>query len=202
MTVQQEKTDWLERATELFLRFGIKSITMNDVARDLGISKKTLYQLVESKDDLVVRVLQHHISKEKSECLNLAATAPNAIEEIFIIMETNTRELTRMRTNIVHDLQKYHHTGFNLLRKFHHDFVFKVVRENLIRGREEGLYRDNFDIDIIAKLHLATAFNLFDPQLFPVEATARVTLFHEFMKHYLYGIASAKGLTYLNKKLS
>jgi hypothetical protein len=80
--------------------------------------------------------------------------------------------------------------------------VFKVIRENLIRGRKEGLYRKDFDIDIIAKLHLATAFNLFDPELFPVMVNARLTLFNEYMMHYLHGIVSPKGLDYLQKKLS
>ncbi len=202
MTTIQQGEDWFERVQGLFMRYGIKSVTMNDVARELGISKKTLYQLVPSKDELVIKVLQRHISTEKAQCLNLASLAPNAIEEIFIIMETNSQELTRMKTNIVNDLQKYHRQGWELIRKFHYEFVFKVIQENLVRGRKEGLYRENFDIDIIAKLHLATAFNLFDPELFPVLANDRLTLFNEYMMHYLHGIVSPKGIDYLNKKLS
>jgi len=194
--------NWIDRVERLFMRFGIKSITMDDVAADLGISKKTLYQMVESKDDLVIKVLEHHISREKTQCLLLASKAPNALEEIFVIMDSNSQEMAQMKTNVVNDLQKYHRQAWDLVQKFHFEFVFKVIRENLHRGRKEGFYREDFDIDILAKLHLATAFNLFDPQLFPDGGTERVVLFKEYMLHYLHGIVSPKGLTYLKKKLS
>lgn len=202
MTTSIQDPNWLERVEALYLRFGIKSVTMDDVAADLGISKKTLYQHVESKDDLVIKVLEHHISREKSLCLCMSAQAANAIEEIFIIIDTNSQELAQMKTNIIHDLQKYHRNAWELIRKFQYDFVYKIIRENLIRGRKEGLFREDFDIDILAKLHLATAFNLFDPLLFPEGSTPKVILFNEYMMHYLHGIVSAKGLAYLKKKLS
>jgi AcrR family transcriptional regulator len=202
MTNTTQDINWIDRVERLFMRFGIKSITMDDVAADLGISKKTLYQMVESKDALVIKVLENHISREKSQCLQLASMAPNALEEIFIIMDSNSQEMAQMKTNIVNDLQKYHRQAWELVQKFHFEFVFKVIRENLQRGRKEGFYREDFDIDILAKLHLATAFNLFDPHLFPDGAAERVVLFREYMLHYLHGIVSPKGLTYLKKKLS
>jgi TetR/AcrR family transcriptional regulator, cholesterol catabolism regulator len=202
MNTAGQESVWLERVEALFFRYGIKSLTMDDVASELGISKKTLYQMVESKDDLVMKVLRHHTSREKSQCLNLASQASNAIEEIFIVLDTNSQEMSQMKTNVVNDLQKYHREGWLLIRNFHYDFVYKVIRENMVRGRKEGLYRENFDIDILAKLHLATAFNLFDEQLFPDGSTPRVILFKEYMLHFLHGIVSPKGLNYLKKKIS
>jgi TetR/AcrR family transcriptional regulator, cholesterol catabolism regulator len=197
-----QETQWIDRVEKLFLRFGVKSITMDDVAADLGISKKTLYQNVESKDALVLKVLEHHISREKSSCLQTISATPNAIEEIFLIMDRNTQELAQIKTNVVHDLRKYHKDAWDLVQKFQFDFVYKVIRDNMIRGRKEGLYRDDFDVDIIARLHLATAFILFDNDYFPEELTSKVNLFREFMMHNLHGILSAEGLIYLKKKLS
>ncbi len=202
MTTSSQDTHWINRVEDLFLRFGIKSITMDDVASSLGISKKTLYQMVDSKDDLVIRVLDHHISREKSQCLHLSSNAINAIEEIFFMLDSNSQELAQMKTNIVNDLQKYHPLAWDMIRKYQYDFVFKLIRENLQRGRKEGLYREDFDMDIIAKLHLAASFNLFDSQLFPDGSNSKVVLFKEYMMHYLHGIVSPKGLTYLKKKLS
>ncbi len=202
MANTSQEVNWIERVEKLFMRFGIKSITMDDVAAELGISKKTLYQMVESKDDLVIKVLEQHISREKSQCIGLSATAPNALEEIFIIMDSNSQEMAQMKTNIINDLQKYHRPAWELIQNFHYDFVYQVIRENLQRGRKEGLYREDFDIDMIAKLHLATAFNMFDPTLFPDGNTERVVLFNEYMLHYLHGIVSPKGLTYLQQKFS
>jgi AcrR family transcriptional regulator len=202
MNLSVSQAQMLHRVEELFMKYGIKSITMDDVAAELGISKKTLYQWFASKDDLVIKVLEHHIAREKSNCLQMASLAKNAIDEIFILLDSNSQELAQMKTNIVNDLQKYHREAWELIRKFQYDFVFKMIRENLIRGREEGFYRTDFDIDIIAKLHLATAFNLFDPQIFPDGQASKVTLFREYMMHYLHGIVSAKGLTHLKKKLN
>ncbi len=202
MIASTQHAQMLNRIEELFLRFGIKSITMDDVSAALGISKKTLYQWFESKDDLVIKVLGHHIARGKDECLQMASKAKNALEEIFILLDSNSQEISQMKTNIVHDLQKYHPDAWELMRTFHYDFVYKVIRDNLVRGRQEGLYRDDFDLDIIARLHLATAFNLFDPQLFPDGQANRVQVFHEYMMHYLHGIVSAKGLAYLKKKLN
>lgn len=195
------ESTWLERVEALFFRYGIKSLTMDDVAGELGISKKTLYQMVESKDDLVMKVLQHHTSREKSQCLDMASHASNAIEEILIVLDTNSQEMAQMKTNVINDLQKYHREGWLLIRNFHFDFVYKIIGENMMRGRKEGLYRENFDIDILAKLHLATAFNLFDEQIFPDGSTPRNVLFKEYMLHFLHGIVSPKGLNYLKKKI-
>ena len=201
MTTGQESA-WMERVEGLFFRYGIKSLTMDDVAAELGISKKTLYQMVESKDDLVMKVLQHHTTREKSQCLDMAAQASNAIEEIFIVLDSNSQQLAQMKTNVVYDLMKYHREAWLLIRNFHFDFVYKVIRENMLRGRKEGLYREDFHVDILAKLHLATAFNLFDEQIFPDGSIPRDVLFKEYMMHFLHGIVSPLGLAYLKKKIS
>ena len=202
MNTTGQDNGWIERVESLFFRYGIKSLTMDDVAAELGISKKTLYQMVESKDDLVLKVLSHHVGCRKDKCISMASTASNAIEEIFIVLQTNSQVLDQMKSNVINDLQKYHREAWLMIRKFHNEFVLKVIRENMVRGRNEGLYREDFDIDVISRLHLGAAFLLFDEQLFPEGSTKRVILFKEYMMHYLHGIVSPKGLTYLKKKLS
>ena len=201
ITGNTKEVAWLGRVEELFLRFGIKSVSMDDVAADLGISKKTLYQMVESKDDLVVKVLEHHITREKSQFKELASQAVNALDEILILMDCNSQDLSQMKSNVVYDLQKYHRKAWELMQQYQFDFVIKMITENLHRGRKEGLYREDFDIDIIAKIHLATVFSLFDPRLFPDGSTSKVILLKEYMLHYLHGIVTTKGLSYLKKKI-
>jgi AcrR family transcriptional regulator len=202
MTISGQGADLLKHIEGLFMKYGIKSLTMDDVAADLGISKKTLYQWFDSKDDLVFKVLSHHISREKSQCLQMASMASNAIEEILILLDLNSNEMSQMKTNLVYDLQKYHREAWEMVRKFQHDFVFKIIKQNIIRGREEGFYRNDFDIDIITRLHLNAVFNMFDPELFPDNATTRITLFKEYTMHFLHGIISNKGLAFLKKKLN
>ncbi len=201
MVTEQAETTWLERIESLFLRLGVKSQTMDDVARELGISKKTLYQLVENKDDLVRKVLENHISREKTHCLDMAAQAENAIDEMVFVMDSNSQEFAQMKANILYELQKYHRDAWILIRKFQHDFVYKLVVANLERGKKEGLYRTNFDIDLITRIHLATVFTLFDEELFPSSNIRRDVLFREYMMHYLHAIVSEKGLKLLQSKL-
>jgi len=197
---QQEK--WLKRVEDLFLRYGIKSLTMDDVARELGISKKNLYLFVDNKDDLVNKVLEQHIGAEKALCGQMFAEAANAIEEMFFVMAANAQQFQQMKANIVYDLQKYHREAWEKVQDFQRGFLYSVVRANLERGVREGLYRSNFDIDIVAKLHIATTFQLFDEDLFPQLTYSKETLFREHLLHYLHGIVSEKGMQLLKAKLS
>lgn len=199
-TEQQEK--WLKRVEDLFMRYGIKSVTMDDVARELGISKKTLYLFVDNKDDLVNKMLERHISAEKSECSRHLVTAGNAIEEMFLVMEANSQQLQQMKANVVYDLQKYHRDAWEKIQGFQRGFLYDVVRANLERGVREGYYRNDFDVDIVAKLHIALSFQLFDEDLFPQLTYSKESLFREYLLHYLYGIVSEKGLQILKAKLS
>ncbi|MCB0530790.1 MAG: TetR/AcrR family transcriptional regulator [Lewinellaceae bacterium] len=199
-TEQQEK--WLKRVEDLFMRYGIKSVTMDDVARELGISKKTLYLFVDNKDDLVNKMLERHISEEKSECSRHLVAAGNAIEEMFLVMEANSQQLQQMKANVVYDLQKYHRDAWEKIQGFQRGFLYDVVRANLERGVREGLYRNDFDVDIIAKLHIALSFQLFDEDMFPQLTYSKESLFREYLLHYLYGIVSEKGLQILKAKLS
>jgi AcrR family transcriptional regulator len=198
---EQTEMVWLERVESLFLRLGIKSQTMDDVARELGISKKTLYQMVENKDDLVRRVLENHIDREKALCIGLVSHTANAIEEMLVMLEANSQELAQMKANVLYDLQKYHRDAWVMVRDFQYQFVYKMVVQNLERGRSEGLYRTDFNINIIARLHLATVFSLFDEDLFPSATISREALFREYMMQYLHSIVTDNGLKLLKSKL-
>lgn len=199
-TEQQEK--WLKRVEEIFLRFGIKSLTMDDIARELGISKKTLYQFVENKDDLVLRVVQQHIEAEivQKNCLHLEA--PDAIEEILAVIRHVQGEMQRIKSNILFDMQKYHRDAWDVMREYQRGHMHRMVRENLERGRQEGLYRTDFDLDIIARLHVAESFLMLDEDWFPRPPYSLETLFREYLLYYLHGVVSEKGLQQLKAKLS
>lgn len=199
-TEQQEK--WLKRIAELFMRLGIKSLTMDDVARELGISKKTLYQFVESKDDLVNKVIELHLTEECSRSEEVARSAKDALEEMLIVLKENIGDMQRMKANIIFELQKYHRDAWEQLQEYQRGFLYKVVRDNLERGIQEGYYRDDIDVDIAAKLHLAQSFAIFDETWFPKPPYSGETLFREAIMLYLYSILSEKGRQALKAKIS
>jgi TetR/AcrR family transcriptional regulator, cholesterol catabolism regulator len=198
----EQQAKWLRQAETVFLRYGIKSITMDDVARELGISKKTLYQFVENKDDLVRKVLEHHIEVEKNNCIVEFARAANAVEEIMIVIDTNSTQLQQMKANIVYDLQKYHRDAWNMMQEYQQGFLYEIVSANLKRGVSEGLYRRDMNIDIVTKLHIVTSFQLFNEDIFPSDQYSKAVVFKEYLMHYLYGILSEKGVKMLNSILS
>jgi TetR/AcrR family transcriptional regulator, cholesterol catabolism regulator len=189
----EQQVKWLHQVTELFMRYGIKSITMDDVARELGISKKTLYQFVENKDDLVMKMLKRHIDLEKTECEVQFTQTSNAIEEIMLVIKNNSTQLQQMKTNIVYDLQRYHRDAWSMMAEYQRGFMYDIVKRNLLRGMEEGLYRREINADILTRIHIASSFQLFDETHFPSSNYSKVSIFREYLIHYLYGIVSEKG---------
>ena len=104
------------KAEELFMQFGIRSVSMDDIANNLGMSKKTLYQYYADKDELVDAVIGDHINGIETECLNWRTHAKDAIHEIFLTMEHILEELSNMNPMLLHDLEKFHTDHFNGLR--------------------------------------------------------------------------------------
>lgn len=200
--LNEQQIKWLKRAEELFMRYGIKSLTMDDVARELGISKKTLYQFVENKNDLVLKVVELHMQedKERAECWHREAT--DAIEEILRVIQHIQGDFARVKSNVIFDLQRYHRDAWDRMQEYQRGHMHRMVRENIERGRAEGLYRDDFDIDLIARLHVAESFVLFDETWFPRPPYSLDVIFREYLMYYLHGILSEKGRQLLQEKQS
>jgi TetR/AcrR family transcriptional regulator, cholesterol catabolism regulator len=199
-TEHQDK--WLRRVEELFFRYGIKNFTMDDVARELGISKKTLYQFVENKDDLVAKVMDRHIAEQCKIDQELHASATDAVDELLNIIKEMMREMQRMKPNIIHELQKYHREVWERIQAFQQEYIYKVAMANLEWGRREALYRTDFDADIAVRLYIASCFAVLNDDFFPKPPYSLDTLFRECMSNYLHSIASDKGRALINTKIS
>ena len=200
MNEQHEK--FLKRSEELFMRYGIKSLTMDDVARELGISKKTLYQFVSNKEDLVRKVVEKNILEDGQNCTVWTNEAEDAVDEILIVLRNVMADIQRMTHNVVYDMQRYHRDAWDLLVSHQRGFMLKIVHKNLERGISEGLYRTDFNVEIIAKLHIAQTFQFFDENIFPPNEYPRELVFREYILHYLHGLLSDKGRERLHAKLS
>jgi len=198
-TEQQEK--WLKRVEELFFKLGIKSLTMDDVARELGISKKTLYSFVESKDDLVSKVMDRHITHQCKEDEALHAESTDAVDEMVRVIKQIMADFGQMKPNVVHEMQKYHRDVWERINDFQQTYILNMVRENIEWGRRDGLYRTDFDLEIAARFYIAGAMSIFDERYFPKPPYTYEGLFREFIINYLYSITSEKGGAILKEKL-
>ena len=193
----------LDETAKIFWKFGIKSVTMDDVASRLAISKKTLYQYVTDKNDLVDRVLKHLSFCYKCDIdLVRARKDQNAIDELYAITTTVAGQLQGIHPSIHFDLEKYHPEAFRNMLANKRKEIFECMTDNMSRGIKDGLYRDDLNIPMIATIYIARFDVVFDGVLFPPDKFSMNDLHWEIFRYHVRGIASKKGLDYLEKKLT
>ena len=197
------KDSILQKTESLFLKFGIKSVTMDDIARELGISKKTLYQFFENKTDLLSQMTSKHVAKEMEAMTAIQAQSKNALEELLNVAQHIMREISRFASpNTIFDLQKYYPELWKTFEDFQTVNMYQNVKCNLERGISEGLYRDDLDADIIAKLYVSKTLCVVDEEMFPTRQYDKVRLFKQYFYYHIRGIATTKGLRLLEKYLA
>jgi len=189
----------IRSAREMFLKYGIKSVSMDDLARMLGISKKTIYSFVENKSELVVEVIKDFICEEEEYVCKLTKTSKNAIDEITGIAVFVMKSLRKMKPAFVYDLEKYHVNAWSLINDGHLDNIEKTIKNNIKRGIEEGFYRNDLDENIQAKIYVGLVRILIDEEQFPSAQYERAYLYKHLLKYHLNGIINSKGRKELQK---
>lgn len=192
----------LEEAAKVFMSCGIKGVTMDDMATRLGISKKTLYQHVKDKNDLVEKVLTQFSEHNRCKITSLLGKGDNAIDELFDIHTSLAVQLRGIHPSIHFDLEKYHPEAFRKLMDGKRAEIYSCQVANLERGIREGVYRDSFNIAMIATIYIARFDMVFDGGLFPPERFNLNEVIWELFRYHVRGIASPKGIKYLEKKVA
>lgn len=191
----------LFKVRELYMKFGIKSITMDDVARELGISKKTLYQFVADKDDLVGKFVDYEIEIRQEQICKCFNVGFNAIEELFEISVFMNKLMREQNPATEHDLSKYYPQHFQKTLNTRRERMYSYLLLNLKKGKKEGLYRDDMNDEIIAKLYMSRLENIHFNELFTFEEFTSFKLFIELLTYHVRGIATEKGIIVLEDKI-
>jgi len=197
-----QRNNILASAQHLFLRYGIKSITMDDVAKELGISKKTLYQFVDNKSDLIEQIIELHLKNEIVEMDQIRSASKDAIEEILGFATYGTQMLRELNPRTIYDLQKYHKKAWELMESLHQEHIYTFIKSNLETGISQGLYRSDLHPDIIAKLYVGKTMLVVNEDVFPLKEYNKQNLFEAYIQYHIHGIASAKGLRKLEKYMA
>jgi AcrR family transcriptional regulator len=199
----------LGKAADLFLRYGIRSITMDEIATQLGISKKTIYQFFTDKDDMVSAVIDREIHENEVDCVQFRNSAENAVHQIFLAQESVEEMLKYTNPLMVYDLEKHHPRAFRRLKEFKYQFLYQVLMDNLQWGMDGGIYRADLERDIVVKARIEAAFLVFNPDVFPHSRYKVVEVAYELATLFLYGVVNDKGKELIekytierNKKLS
>lgn len=201
--MEDKKTYILGEVGQMYMRHGIRSVTMDNVAADLGISKKTLYQYFKDKADLVSQVVDVFLMQDKEfhceECQSL-----NAVERFFWIREHINNFLKLVHNNLEYDLKK----GYPKLYKKIADYKRKRVYEDNLsimeQGKEEGLFRKELDSDFIARVSVGRFLFVFNPdyEVFSNEEVRNIGLFDQIMDYHFHAICTEKGLKYYKQQLN
>jgi AcrR family transcriptional regulator len=189
----------LEKAHELFMRYGIRSVSMDDIATQLGMSKKTLYHYYTDKEELVDAVLSALLEKNRNECFADKQSASNAVHEIFLAFDMVQEMFSNMNPSIVFDLGKYHPAVYKKLQQHKKVFLYQMISQNLKRGVQEELYRSEINVDTLTRFRIESMMLAFDSEVFPDNRTHLVAIQEEILEHFLYGLATVKGQKLIQK---
>lgn len=193
------KEHLLQTANTLFRSYGIRSVTMDDVAKEAGMSKKTIYIHFEDKNELVAQLMDFVLQNQRLEIEKHMDLAKNAVEEILQMINCMQRMGANFNPILFYDLQKYHPKVWLQFKAFKDEYVFPKVKANLLKGIAEGLYRKELQIDIIAQMRIEQVGIALSPVFFPPEKYKAWEVMHQLTDHYIHGIVTLKGHKLINK---
>ena len=189
----------LLRAHELFNKYGIRSVSMDDLASQLGMSKKTLYQYYTDKDELVEAVFVAMMSHNQTQCKLDRQRAENSIHEVFLAYDMVQEMFANMNPSVLFEMQKYHPGTYKKFQEYKNGFLYQMLRTNIETGIREELYRAEIDVDVLTRYRIHSIMLAFDPEVFPTNRTRLVHIEQQLLENFLYGLATIKGQKLIQK---
>ena len=193
----QEKI--LKTALELFFRYGIRHVTMDEIARELGMSKKTIYQFFREKDDLVNQLLDVELQEKECEFEELTGQSKDAVHEMLLISAKMREMMQGINPMFFLDLQKFYASGFKRFQKFKEECGYENVVRNMKKGIEQGLYRDDLDVEIVARYRMAQLDMIMFGNYYSFERHSLARIHEETLHIFMYGICNIKGHKLINQ---
>ncbi|MBI2260035.1 MAG: TetR/AcrR family transcriptional regulator [Flavobacteriia bacterium] len=197
--MDSKKNEIIEKAGSVFMKYGIKSVTMDDIARELIISKKTLYQYFEDKNDLVIEIIKNKTLSDKCICDDTSKNAKNAIEELFEVSKYVSQMMSGIHPSIFFDLKKFHPEAWKIIYNHKWDFVYQLILQNIERGISEGLYRNDVHKEIVAFFYVSTTDLIADSDFLYKNKFTSDEIFKENILFHLHGLMNEKGKEIFNQ---
>jgi len=183
----------LKGAEELFFRYGIKGITMDDVAKHLSVSKRTIYEKFPNKDAIIEILLKQHFDKHLEEFKKYRHSSSDAIEEIFMMLQPVKELFNAINPRLLFDLKKFHPQAWEEFQKFKKTALRETLVTNMKRGIKEGLYRDDINISILATLRIEEVELAWNSEIYPSSEYNLAQVQICLLEHFLFGVTNIKG---------
>jgi TetR/AcrR family transcriptional regulator, cholesterol catabolism regulator len=189
----------IQGGEELFLTAGIKSVTMDDIAKHLGMSKKTIYQFFKDKNELVIALVKKKLQDDEDQMCAIISKSGNVIEEMINMMKCSEEIFSRINPIVIHDMQKYHPDAWKQFQNFKSDVLIHTLEELLTKGIKQGYIRPDIDVKILARMRVSQVELGFNSSIFPVAEFSTWKVQYQFLEHFNYGICTLKGYKLLNQ---
>lgn len=193
MEEQDIREKILEGTEMLFTRYGIRSVSMDDIARHLSVSKKTLYQHFADKDELVYRMSERYLARTSKNYEQIKNSSSNSVEELSRISVRMKQDFESMNPSMLFDLQKYHPAAWGLYNQHKMQVISQSVEKNIIQGIKDGLFRAELNANILARLRMAMMENGFNENIFPRDQFNFVEVQSQIFELFVYGMCTEKG---------
>lgn len=192
-----EENDIKEKITrgarDLFIKYGIRSVSMDDVARHLSMSKKTLYQYFSDKDELVLMITEHQLSHDQQKYDGMAKVSENAIDELVRISVCLKQDFQKIHPGLLYDLKKYHAKAWDSWMQHKQKHIHASIVRNLRQGIEEGFFRPEIHPEILATTRQELIQLTFDENIFPADKYNLAEVNLQLFEHFVYGLLTEKG---------
>ena len=189
----------LAEAEKLFMKFGIKSVTMDDIAKQLSMSKKTIYTYYKDKNELVSKLIAKMLQEDECKMSECTKGAENAIDEVFLCMDFLKDMLTKINPAVFYDLQKYHNDAHQLMINFHHTYVYNTIKNGLEKGIDQQIFRSDINTEILSRLRVSQINWAFECDLVRNGKYSLYDVIIETTLHFLFGISTLSGHVLINK---
>ncbi|MCC5916191.1 MAG: TetR/AcrR family transcriptional regulator [Cryomorphaceae bacterium] len=196
---ESQKNAIVEKAMYLYMQFGLRSVSMDQIASELGISKKTIYRYFESKADLVHEGVVQLANQMVEFTREIAAQQTAPIDEIFAMDETMRKYLTPTHQRMIYQLKKYFPRTFTYIQELEKEELLRVTVDNIKRGIKTGYYRENINPELIAHLYLGQAYIVMSDDFFWNKDFTQKDFHREALIYHIYGISAEKGRKHLEK---
>jgi AcrR family transcriptional regulator len=191
----------LEKVRDLFYKYGVRSMSMDDISHEVGISRKKLHDFFISKNNLVEKLLD--LEREHFEIIfntDRFDGEVNAIDILLMVSKEVSNKFTDISPSMTFDLKKYYPAIYHKHVEERIEFIFEKIRINLVKGINQGVYRDDLSVELVSRLYIRRLMDLHNPEFFPADKFSFQTLFDVMFDNFIRGIANEKGIEYYEKQ--
>ena len=197
--MEEKKIEILQKVAQIFTMYGVRSVNMDDISRNIGISKKTLYQYCTDKNDLVMQTLTMGCNEDMLMMRQIQTTSETAIHEMLQVYEVVKEIFSKMHPAFFFELKKYHFDAFEKLEEFKNSFILEFMIKNIKRGISEGVYRKNIDPEIVAGIHVVHVTGIHYHEVFVNMGKSWQEIQEQQFRYHIRGLASEKGRSLLRE---